>query len=49
MDQRNDLVGEAAVDMLLSMVLHNEPGVPDTPRATLIGSHWVDGATVKRG
>ena len=49
MDQRNDLVGEAAVDMLLSMVLHNEPGVPDTPRATLIGSHWVDGATVRRG
>lgn len=48
MDQRNDLVGAAAVDMLISMIHHNERGVPEHPRATLIGSHWVDGATVKR-
>lgn len=48
MDQRNDLVGEAAVDLLVSMVHHNERGVPEHPRATLIGSHWVDGTTVKR-
>lgn len=47
MDQRNDLVGEAAVDLLISMVHHNERGVPEHPRATLIGSHWVDGTTVK--
>ncbi|MCX6875613.1 MAG: LacI family DNA-binding transcriptional regulator [Verrucomicrobia bacterium] len=47
MDQRNDLVGEAALDMLISMVHHNELGVPDHPRATLIGSHWVDGSTVR--
>ncbi len=48
MDQRNDLVGEAAVDLLISMVHHNERGVPEHPRATLIGSHWVDGTTVKQ-
>jgi LacI family transcriptional regulator len=48
MDQRNDLVGAAAVDMLISMIHHNEHGVPEHPRATLIGSHWVDGATVIR-
>lgn len=48
MDQRNDLVGEAAVDMLISMIHHNERGVPEHPRATLIGSHWVDGSTVRR-
>ncbi|MEO5914459.1 MAG: LacI family DNA-binding transcriptional regulator [Luteolibacter sp.] len=47
MDQRNDLVGAAAVDMLISLVHHNERGVPEHPRATLIGSHWVDGTTVK--
>ncbi len=47
MDQRNDLVGEAAVDMLISMIHHNERGVPEHPRATLIGSHWVDGSTVR--
>lgn len=47
MDQRNDLVGEAAMDMLISMVHHNERGVPEHPRATMIGCHWVDGATVQ--
>lgn len=45
MDQRNDLVGEAAMDMLISMVHHNERGVPEHPRATMIGSHWVSGTT----
>lgn len=47
MDQRNDLVGEAAMDMLISMVHHNERGVPEHPRATMIGCHWVDGSTVE--
>lgn len=47
MDQRNDLVGEAAMDMLISLVHHNERGVPEHPRATMIGCHWVDGATVR--
>ena len=47
MDQRNDLVGEAAVDMLVSMVHHNERGVPEHPRATMIGCHWVEGRTVR--
>jgi LacI family transcriptional regulator len=47
MDQRNDLVGAAALDMLISMVHHNERGVPENPRATMIGPHWIDGATVR--
>jgi len=47
MDQCNDLVGAAAVDMLVSQIHHNDRGIPEHPRATLIGSHWVDGATVK--
>jgi LacI family transcriptional regulator len=49
MDQRNDLVGEAALDMLISMVHHHERGVPEHPRATLIGCHWIDGTTVHHG
>jgi len=48
MDQRNDLVGEAAVDMLVSMVQHGEKGPPACPRATLITSQWVDGSTARR-
>ena len=47
MDQRNDLVGEAAMDMLISMVHHNEHGVPENPRATMIGSHWIQGGTTR--
>jgi hypothetical protein len=35
------------VDMLVSMVHYHERGVPEHPRATLIGSHWVDGGTVR--
>jgi hypothetical protein len=48
MDQRNDLVGEAAVDMIISMIHSGERGIPITPRATLIGSTWVEGTTVCR-
>ncbi|CAN5415397.1 hypothetical protein BH09VER1_BH09VER1_55110 [soil metagenome] len=47
MDQHNDVVGEAAVEMLVGMIHHNERGVPDFPRATLVGSTWVDGKTVR--
>lgn len=47
MDQHNDIVGEAAVEMLVGMVHHGEGSVPSSPRATLIGSTWVDGTTVQ--
>lgn len=47
MDQHNDLTGEAAVDMLVSLLHNNEAGVPVAPRATLIGGSWADGATVR--
>jgi LacI family transcriptional regulator len=48
MDQHNDLVGEAAVDMLVTMIHHHERGVPEHPRATMIGSSWVDGTTIAK-
>lgn len=46
MHQHNDEVGEAAVEMIIGMIHNNECGVPDFPRATLIGSTWIDGQTV---
>ena len=46
MDQHNDITGEAAVEMAIAMIHNNQKGVPNFPRATLIGSTWVDGATV---
>lgn len=47
MNQHNDITGEAAVDMLVGMIHNREIGAPDFPRATLIGSSWVNGSTVK--
>ena len=43
MDQSNDPVGEAATDMIISRVHHNERGVSEQARATMIGARWVDG------
>ncbi len=45
MNQRNDIVGEAALEMLIGMIHNNERGIPAFPRATLIGSAWVEGKT----
>jgi len=47
MNQHNDVVGETAVDMVISQIHHNETGVPAFPRATLVGASWVDGPTVR--
>jgi LacI family transcriptional regulator len=48
MDQHNDICGEAAVDMVINLIYNGEKGFPEYPRATLIGSTWVNGSTVKR-
>lgn len=48
MNQHNDAVGEAAVDMVVGQIHRNESGIPDFPRATLIGASWVDGESVRR-
>jgi DNA-binding LacI/PurR family transcriptional regulator len=47
MNQHNDIVGEAAVEMVIGMIHGNETGIPVFPRATLIGSTWVDGGTAR--
>ncbi len=47
MDQHNDLTGEAAVDMVVSLLHNNEIGIPAFPRATLIEASWVSGRTVR--
>ena len=47
MNQHNDAVGEAAVDMVVGQIHRNESGIPPYPRATLIGASWVDGQSVR--
>lgn len=46
MEQHNDSSGEAAVDMLIGMILRGEKGPPAFPRATLVGTTWTDGPTL---
>jgi LacI family transcriptional regulator len=48
MNQHNDAVGEAAVDMVVGQIHRNVSGIPAFPRATLIGASWVDGSSVRR-
>ena len=47
LEQHNDLTGEAAVDMLVSMLHHQEPSMTAFPRATLVGASWADGKTTR--
>ncbi len=46
MNQRNDLVGEAAVDLVVSMIHNGQQGIPERAIATLVTSQWVMGRTV---
>lgn len=48
MNQHNDLAGEAAIDMLISLIHNAEAGIPEFPRATLIGPSWVEGKSVRK-
>jgi LacI family transcriptional regulator len=45
MHQNHGLAGAAAIDMLVGQLHHNEVGTPDSPKATLIQSTWVDAPT----
>ncbi|MBL9192655.1 MAG: LacI family DNA-binding transcriptional regulator [Opitutaceae bacterium] len=39
-------VAAAAVDMLATLLMHNERGVPDLPRQTLTPPAWIDGPSI---
>ena len=43
MNQRNELAGQAAVDMLIGMLHRSEKGPPPFPQATLIDPAWTAG------
>jgi len=47
MEQRNDAVGAAAVDMLVAQIHRSEFGIPEFSRSTQIESVWKAGKTVK--
>ena len=47
-NQRPELIGAAAVDLLINQLNRNERGVPEDPRLLLIESVWVDGFSTRR-
>lgn len=47
MNQHNDIVGEAAVEMLIGQINANQVGIPKFPRATLISANWQHGSTIQ--
>ena len=46
-DEQLDLLGEAAGTFLISLLQHNERGLPFYPRYTLVEGCWVDRPTVR--
>jgi len=44
---RRPHVAAAAVDLLATLLMHNERGVPDIPRQILIPPAWVDGPSIR--
>lgn len=44
---RRDQVASAAVDLIATLLLHNEFGIPASPRQILIPPEWVEGPSVR--
>jgi DNA-binding LacI/PurR family transcriptional regulator len=47
-DQKAELIGAAAVDLVTSQIFRNERGIPQDQKLILIESEWVDGPTAAR-
>ena len=45
-DQNSREIGKAAVQMLISLINHNERGIPEVCRELLIEGRWVNGSTL---
>ncbi len=46
-DQEAELVGTAAIDLIVAQLHRNERGIPERAKTLEIGGVWVDGPTVK--
>ena len=44
--QNSDEVGRAAIQLLISLIHHNERGIPRVHREVLVEGEWVDGSTL---
>ncbi|MET0262707.1 MAG: LacI family DNA-binding transcriptional regulator [Rariglobus sp.] len=46
-NQNNFTIGEAAVDLIVSQLQHNDTGLPAHPRVMLIDGFWNEGTTLR--
>jgi LacI family transcriptional regulator len=46
--ESNEIIGSTAVKLLVSMLQHDERGVPIVPHQTTIDGRWIEGNTVGR-
>ena len=46
-DERMQALGEAAVDAVIALISHNERGLPEYPRYSLVEGRWVERSTVR--
>jgi LacI family transcriptional regulator len=47
MNQKNELVGSSAIDLLVGQLHRNETGTPDFPKCVMVESQWVAGKTLR--
>ena len=47
-DQNSEMVGAAAVDLLIEQLYRNERGIPEKSKVVLIDGEWVDGDSARR-
>lgn len=45
LDQRYEIIGRVAADVLISEITHNRRGIPSDPVEHAIHGHWYDGST----
>lgn len=46
--EQSDILGAAAVDFVVSMIVSGERGVPRFPRYSMIDARWVEGSTTRQ-
>jgi LacI family transcriptional regulator len=46
-DEKSEVVGATALEMVASQIAHNERGLPEHPKTMMIEGCWVDGPTVQ--
>jgi hypothetical protein len=47
-DQQTDVLGAAAVDLLVEQLHHNERGPPEHPKMVMTEGLWREGETVRK-